>query len=203
MTAFLLAFLLTSTDVELDTDLERGARVAALADVLDMRLAFRSTRHRERPVHVGHCRRAPKGCRARLEAFATYFVEAGDAHGVDPWLLAAAALRESGMNPFAVGRAGEVGILQMHPRNKHARRLRFVRDPKYRKRCEREVGACQRELVDEAAGVMSRSIEICGDVETGLGMYNTGRCTDAVWYVRAVDAAHAKLEQIASRNTEA
>lgn len=123
-----------------------------------------------------HCRRATGGCDARLQEFAQYLNDAGAQHGIDPWLLAAMAFRESGLNPFAVGLVGERGILQLHPRGP-AKKVRFVRDSRYRERCKKEVGACQREVVDRAALVLARSLVKCGgDLEQALTMYNAGRC---------------------------
>lgn len=124
-----------------------------------------------------HCRRAKEGCDARLLEFARYLTEAGQTFEVDPWLLAAMAYRESSLNPFAVGGYGEAGILQLHPKSRTSKGVRFVRDTRYRSRCKRTLGACQREVVERAAQMLKSSLEKCdGDLERALGMYNTGRC---------------------------
>jgi soluble lytic murein transglycosylase-like protein len=68
---------------------------------------------------VQHCRGGVRDwtrCDARLEAFAAAFVASGRRHGVPPEVLAAIAVGESGLNPHAVGAAGEIGIMQLHPR---------------------------------------------------------------------------------------
>jgi soluble lytic murein transglycosylase-like protein len=128
-------------------------------------------------VPAAHCRHAAGGCEKRLSEFARYLVEAGQRHAVDPWVMAAMAFRESGYNPFAMGSLGELGILQIHPKGRRVENVRFMRDEWYRRRCRQEVGACQREIVDHAAQVLSRSLTMCGgSLNDALGAYNTGRC---------------------------
>ncbi|QQR90146.1 MAG: transglycosylase SLT domain-containing protein [Myxococcales bacterium] len=140
-----------------------------------------------KPIFVRHCRSAQKGCGARMEAFAQYFVEAGKRFDLDPWLLAAMAFRESGLDPFAKGSVGERGLLQMHPQSPWGRRIRFVKDERYRKICKKQAGACQRELVQRAADLLSRSVRFCdGDLNAALGSYNTGRCGGNPDYARRV-----------------
>jgi hypothetical protein len=134
-----------------------------------------------------HCRKASEGCDRRLLEFAHYLKDAGDRNGIDPWLLAAMAFRESGLDPFAVGAVGELGILQLHPLNRGSKHVRFVHDAWYRQRCQKEPGACQREVVDRAAELLRRSVEKCGgDLDKALGMYNSGRCAGNSRYARRV-----------------
>jgi soluble lytic murein transglycosylase-like protein len=149
--------------------------------LLQQALRFRvtiNTNHRTGfMTAASHCRHASEGCDRRLLEFARYLKDAGEANGIDPWLLAAMAFRESGLNPFAVGGVGELGILQLHPRNARSRGVRFIRDEWYRHRCQREPGACQREVVDRAAQLLAQSLRQCGgNLDAALAMYNTGRC---------------------------
>jgi hypothetical protein len=134
-----------------------------------------------------HCRHAVGGCDQRLNVFAQYLVDVGSAHGLDPWLMAAMAFKESGFNPFAMGSLGEMGILQINPERRDARTVRFIRDQWYRQRCRKEPGNCQREVVEHAAQVLGRSFERCGrDVTDALGAYNTGRCGGNDRYAKRV-----------------
>ena len=149
--------------------------------LLQQALRFRVTIHVHprtgfmKPAY--HCRRAKEGCDERLLEFARYLTDAGQQFEVDPWLLAAMAYRESSLNPFAVGGYGEAGILQLHPKSRTSKGVRFVRDTRYRATCKRELGACQREVVERAAQMLRSSLEKCGgDMTKALGMYNTGRC---------------------------
>ena len=145
-----------------------------------------------------HCRRAAEGCDARLAEFARYLVEAGDQYGLDPWVLAAMAYRESGLNPFAVGTRGEKGILQLHPKNRRVQDVRFVQDERYRARCQQQAGACQREVVERAAFILASSLTKCGgDLRQALGMYNTGRCGGSLRYAKGVLQERARLMQLA------
>jgi hypothetical protein len=142
-----------------------------------------------------HCRRASEGCDRRMGEFAQYLTESGERHGIDPWLLAAMAFRESGLNPFAVGAVGELGILQLHPKSPMAKSVRFVRDQWYRQRCKREPGACQREVVERAAVMLEYSLEVCGgDLNKALGAYNTGHCGGSSRYVARVLGERERLK---------
>jgi hypothetical protein len=146
-----------------------------------------STDKTGRTIPAYHCRHAPGGCDERLGAFAKYLVVAAQKHSIDPWLMAAMAFKESGFNPYAIGSLGEIGILQINPERRDARSVRFIRDKWYRQRCKKEPGACQQEVVNHAAQVLSRSFELCrGDVMDALGAYNTGRCGGNDRYAKRV-----------------
>lgn len=157
--------------------LERRATVETLRIAIEARISVGVNRSSGRTVPAAHCRHAKGGCDKRLREFATYIVESGHRHGVDPWLMAAMAVRESGFNPFAMGSVGEAGILQLHPKNPRAKHIEFLHNESYRKRCRQHAGACQREVVDHAAKVIARTLTLCdGDLLDALGAYNTGRC---------------------------
>lgn len=178
-----------------------GAREAddaphAVARALDARLTIWRTPRGE-VVHVRHCRDAPGGCRARLAAFARILVEAARAHDLDPFMLAAIAIRESGLDPLAEGSAGERGIVQLHPQGV-GRNVRFVQNEAYRRRCARDPAACQREVVMVGAELVARSIASCGSVEAGLGMYNRGVCGETD-YTRRILAEREQLLALAKR----
>lgn len=185
---------LDQADVQVGT--KQVPNTELIADVLLDKLTYPSTVRAGHPRQVWHCRKAVDGCAARLEAFEGYFVAAvaDKTYATDAWLLAAMAFKETGMNPYATGAANEMGLLQIHPKNKHARGLKFHRSEKYREQCRTKVGACQAEVVTAAASVLEASIEACdGSIELGLGMYNTGRCTRDVFYVTKVLAIRSEL----------
>jgi hypothetical protein len=166
------------------------------------RVAVSIEKRSGRTIPAYHCRHAPGGCDQRLSAFAGYLVSAANRTKLDPWLLAAMAFKESGFNPFALGSLGEMGILQINPERRDAREVRFMRDEWYRKRCRREPGACQQEVVDHAAQVLSRSFEKCGaDVMDALGAYNTGRCGGNDRYAKRVLTERAELMRAAGVQT--
>ena len=154
--------------------------VRDLADALADRMLLPSGRH-----HVVHCRTAPGGCEARTFRFATMFVDAGRAHRIDPFLLGALAVKESGLSPGAVSRIGAAGILQLHPRGVGAG-VPFVRDADVRARCLRRPGACQERVVDIGAAHLAGWLRACDDVESALGGYASGRCAGAPAYSRRV-----------------
>jgi hypothetical protein len=130
-----------------------------------------------RLVPVIHCRAAREGCDRRLAEFADYLIAASQTQKLDTWLIAAIALKESGLNPFARGGIGELGILQINPNRRDASRVRFMRDPAYREQCRKLPGACQREIVFHAAHVLREVLTMCrSNLVAALGAYNTGRC---------------------------
>jgi hypothetical protein len=172
--------------------LERGT-VNQLSQAMRARIAVSYTKT-GRTIPAYHCRHAPEGCETRLSTFAQYLVDAGTQHGIDPWLMAAMAFKESGFNPFALGSLGELGILQINPGRRDAKQVRFIRDEWYRRRCRKEPGACQREVIEHAAQLISRSLERCErDVKDALGLYNTGRCGGNDRYAKRILAERDEL----------
>ena len=168
-----------------------GATVVAvpqqLLGAMKTRVGVSFDKRSGRTIPASHCRHAPGGCDQRLAAFADYLVASSTRFGLDPWLMAAMAFKESGMNPFALGSLGEMGILQINPERRDAKEVRFIRDEWYRKRCRKQPGACQEEVVNHAAQVLARSLEHCsGDLMEALGAYNTGRCGGNDRYAKRV-----------------
>jgi hypothetical protein len=191
-----------SQDVLSDTDHEDDV-VSLLQSAMRSRVALGHDR-KGNTVLVHHCSHAAEGCERRLAEFARYLVDAGQAYGIDPWLMAAMAFKESGLNPFAQGAKGELGILQIHPKRRDARQVRFIRDGWYRMRCHKEAGACQREVVRHAAHVLARSIELCGgDVKNALGLYNTGRCGGNHGYAKSVLFELGQLRRVVGLEVQA
>lgn len=168
----------------LDAESACDPTVVRLAQALDQRLTVWK-RPDGTPIHVAYCRDVRKGCRARLASFAQMLTKAANDEGLDPFLLAAVAVKESGLSPTAVGPKGSAGILQLNPRGVGAG-LRVVRDPHYRAWCARHrVDGCQSEVIERGARHLASWIESCGDVAAALGGYNSGECgaTDYSWRV--------------------
>jgi hypothetical protein len=149
-------------------------------------------------VPTPHCRNASEGCDQRMQEFAGYMADAARARGIDPFLLGAMAVRESMLDPFAVGGIGERGILQINPRRADAKQVRFMRDGAYRQRCRRSAGACQREIVEHAAHILDQAMKACrGQVRAALGAYNSGRCGKSADYATRVLKERAALRAFA------
>lgn len=139
---------------------------------------------RPRPVYISHCRNAKEGCEARMEMFAKIFFDAGKETGVDPFLLAAVAMRESGLNPDRVGKIGEMGLMQLHPHSRAGRETRLI--------CKADQSACVGMQIFSAARLLQRNLRQCGSLPRALAAYNTGRCmpTD---YARKVFSTRARI----------
>ncbi|MEZ4323667.1 MAG: transglycosylase SLT domain-containing protein [Polyangiales bacterium] len=150
-----------------------------------------------RRTYASHCRSAPAGCRARIALYARLIARISRAEDVDPFLVAAVVLRESGLNPFAEGSVGERGIVQLHPRGAGAD-VEFVQSERYRRRCRSAADACQEEVLRVGIQLLANSIRRCGSVEAGLGMYNGGTC-QATSYSRRVLTERSRLLELAKR----
>ena len=176
---------------------DAGGLAKLLTDAMRARIVV-SVDKSGKTIPAAHCRHAPGGCDQRLSVFAHYLVTAAQNYSIDPWLMAAMAFKESGFNPFALGSVGELGILQINPGRKDASQVRFIRDEWYRRKCRRQPGACQQEVVTHAAQVLARSLEKCGgDVKEALGAYNTGRCGGNDRYANRILAERAELQRAA------
>jgi len=192
--ACLLSFALVRSAAEAQAPASDSEITYQLGQAMRSRISVSYNQRSGKTIPAYHCRHAPEGCESRLSTFAQYLVEAGRQYGVDPWLMAAMAFRESGFNPFALGSLGELGILQINPERRDAVQVRFIRDEWYRKRCRKQPGACQREVIHHAAQLLSRAVEKCErDVKDALGMYNTGRCGGNDRYAKRILAERDEL----------
>lgn len=158
-------------------------RADDLENALEGRLTVWVRPRDNHPFYVRHCTLAKGGCRARIRALAKLFNDVAARKALDPTLLAAVAVKESGLNPKARGSYGEEGVLQINPRNKHARKLRRTGD-----------GAPTLEsMVEVGAEILRACIDKCGSIEAGLGAYKTGRCDPSLPYVRRVLEERGRL----------
>jgi hypothetical protein len=204
-TVRLIAFGITAAWVPMLSDASMAQqrpdeRVVELARALDARLTVWKTEG-GRVIHARHCRSVRQGCRARIVTFAQWMVEVADDNRIDPFLLAAMAMRESGLDPFAEGGVGELGLIQLHPRGV-GRGVKFVRSEAYRRHCRATPGACQREVLEAGARLVARCIEQCGGVAAGLGAYNSGHCGENA-YARRVLREQERLVGLARPSGDA
>jgi hypothetical protein len=168
----------------------------ALARAIDARLIVRESRSGE-PIHVQHCRVVEGGCRARVAKLARLITESSNRAGVDPFLTAAIAMRESGLNPLAVSPVGARGVVQLNPKYR-GKTVPFVYNESYREQCSRRPGACQREVLDAGLGLYQWAVSRCGgDVEKGLAWYNSGRCDKRNGYASSVLRERRRLLRLA------
>lgn len=171
---------------------------ASLAKALESRVTVWE-RDDGSPIHVSHCRATPEGgCRVRIARFSRWIAEVARAFELDAFVLAAMAVRESGLDPFVRGAVGEYGLIQLHPRGV-GRRVRFVQSEHFRQRCRRRPGACQREVLTVGARLLQDSKERCGDLQSALTAYNRGEC-GASDYSRRVLEERATLLALAKRD---
>lgn len=149
------------------------------------------------PVLARRCRRGPVPCRERLAVFAGLIEDAARRHGLDPFLLAALAMRESGLDPSAIGRRGEAGLVQLHPRGA-GRGIRYVHDAAYRESCQERLDACQAPVLERGAEALAEAVRECGSLRAGLGRYASGRCRADLDHGEHVLEERARLRRLAS-----
>lgn len=168
----------------------------ALARAIDARLIVRESRAGE-PIHVQHCRVVAGGCRARIATLSRVITESSNRAGVDPFLTAAIAMRESGLNPLAVSQVGARGVVQLNPKYR-GKTVPFVYNDSYREQCGRRPGACQREVIEAGLGLYRWAVSRCGgDVQKGLAWYNSGRCDKQNGYASSVLRERRRLLRLA------
>ncbi|MFW6198002.1 MAG: transglycosylase SLT domain-containing protein [Myxococcota bacterium] len=166
-------------EAEADTTADRLA--TAFADWLTV-----STRASGEPVYAPHCRYFRPGCEERIRALADLITEEAYAYDLDPFLIGAVAVKESGLDPTAVGPRGSIGILQLNPRGVGAG-LRFTRQPDYRRQCARlRVTACQEPIIERGTEHLAGWLEQCDDLVPALAGYNSGECRQPSGYARRV-----------------
>ncbi|MBK8583324.1 MAG: hypothetical protein IPL86_16345, partial [Flavobacteriales bacterium] len=90
-------------------------------------------------------------------------------------MLSAIALHESGLNPFAQGQVGKLGS-RGRTLGAWAGRCVSSKTSATATPMQKEPGACQKEVIDQAATPLATATKTCGSVERALGYYNTGRC---------------------------
>jgi hypothetical protein len=172
----------------------------ALARAIDARLIVRESRQGE-PIHIQHCRVSDGGCRARIATLSRLITEASNRVGVDPFLTAGIALSESGLNPLAVSPVGARGVVQLNPKYR-GKTVPFVYNERYREKCSRRPGACQREVLEAGLGLYEWAVTRCdGDVEKGLAWYNSGRCDKQNGYASSVLGERRRLLSLAKQTT--
>lgn len=170
----------------------------ALARAIDARLIIRESRQGE-PIHVQHCRMSEGGCRARIAALSRMITEASNRAGVDPFLTAAIAMRESGLNPLAVSAVGARGVVQLNPKYR-GKTVPFIYDERYREECGLRPGACQREVLEAGLGLYEWAVSRCGgDVQKGLAWYNSGCCDKQNGYAASVLRERQRLLRLAKQ----
>jgi hypothetical protein len=168
----------------------------ALARAIDARLIVRESRQ-GKPIHVQHCRESDGGCRARIATLSRLITEASNRAGVDPFLTAGIAVRESGLNPLAVSPVGARGVVQLNPKYR-GKSVPFVYNAQYRDKCSRRPGACQREVLEAGLGLYKWAVGRCGgDVRKGLAWYNSGHCDTHNGYASSVLRERRRLLRLA------
>lgn len=123
---------------------------------------------------------------ARLAGLAPAIVEEAAAHGLDPILAVAVMRHESTCRPWARGSAGEVGLMQIHPRGMAqylCRDLRVARDV---------------DNVRCGIRILARAQRVCGggDPMRWLGVYSGVRkCRETRYARRVMGRARRPLNQ--------
>lgn len=133
------------------------------------------------------CRNQDEGCEAHVSRIVSIVFDLSCGYGQDPFTILAIAKHESNYNPFVVNRSsGAVGLLQLMPRSYFARGVRYIHDELYRDECRSDSRYCQNEVMEASFELLRRSINRCGTIEGGLGMYGSGSCEGSRRFVKFV-----------------
>lgn len=146
-----------------------------------------------RRIYVQHCRELRYGCERQVVQLVDYIFDVSLAYNFDPWLIAAVAWHESRFNPFAESSEGAVGIIQLLRRSPWSRGVSFVHQRWFRQRCINQIGSCQLDVIERGVYWLNRAVQECGSINSGLRMYNSGRCNGPRRYPRAVMAERNDL----------
>ena len=125
-------------------------------------------------------------CEQHAHHVAEVCEQAGEALGVDPWLLAALTYRESRWDPERVSRTGDSGIAQLNPRSRWGRRARAL--------CSLRPEDCDLFQVVEAAALLRTERARCGSWRGALSAYHRGRCQGGESYAARVLRMKGKLK---------
>lgn len=125
------------------------------------------------PVYIQHARTNPE---ERAYVLEEAFKNAGE----HPWfpvyvharhLLLAVAWSESALDGSRVGDAGELGIMQLHPRSMAGR--------KYAKQCPVPSRRCDALSIALGANELAKGYRACGyDWGKAVGYYKSGKCIE-------------------------
>lgn len=125
--------------------------------------------HGPKPVLIRHVR--DHGGEPYLASVASFAEHAAGKHGLDPYLLIALAFSESSINPDAVGPAGEIGLMQLHPQSKWGRLA--AND------CQHAPGFCRTWVsMWWGAAALQHGLELCGTEAAAVSWFKSGRCLD-------------------------
>jgi hypothetical protein len=141
-------------------------------------------------VYVEHFRRAPNGAASRALDLAADFWLAEQVYGIDRYLLAALAYRESGFDANAIGEQEEFTVMQLHPRSEAGRETsRF---------CKAHAAQCERAAILAAARVLAQGRAKCGSDALALGYYRSGDCIAGPGAARVLDARARMVASLAA-----
>lgn len=127
-------------------------------------------------------------CDDRITALSKVFEDVGERYSIPPHILASISWHETRWNPWAVGPAGSRGSMQIHPL--HGCPTLFLCSESYREWCRVDADGCQTPVVEYAADLLLRMVNLCGSLRGGLSRYNSGSCYRGDKYaIRVLDTA--------------
>lgn len=131
----------------------------------------------------------PLGPEGRAAELAELFADASVAYHVDTYLLTALAWSESRFDSTQVGRVGELGIMQLHPRFTYGRAYKAFRGSRHDQ---------DRFAIFLGAEALRHGLQVCGPHRPryAIGWYKSGACK-AGPAVQQVMVARAKLRRFA------
>lgn len=145
------------------------------------------------PVYIQHARTNPE---QRAYVLEEAFTNAAVRVKVPKYLLLALAWTETALDGSRVGDAGEMGVMQLHPRTAAGRA--------YARSCPVPSRRCDALSIELGAEALAKGYDACGTWKQAIGYYKSGKClegpqaarTMAIWdwtWNRFIDDAYGLL----------
>lgn len=120
------------------------------------------------PVHAPHMRPMPE---ARAAEFSAALDQSAAFTGLPRYLLFAVAWSETALDGSRVGKVGERGVMQNHPRSRAGRA--------YARVCKGvQSAACDRLSIRLGAEALAEAFRACGTYGMAIGRYKSGKCIE-------------------------
>lgn len=132
---------------------------------------------------IAWARNRPGGAEVYAYRLEQHFEQAGKTYDQDPFLLAALAASESGLDGTRVGPMGEVSLMQFMPGSRAGRAYLATKGPQ---------SVRDGVAILLGAEALRHGLLVCGNETAAVGWYKSGRCLEGP-KARAVVALRDRL----------
>lgn len=101
----------------------------------------------------------PITCKQRVNALVNAIFSSSQRHNINPWAMVALTYETTRFNPFHVDNSEFTGVIAIPLKADFRRQSQFFRNRQFRDNCQREVDACQVEIIDHAISRIAETME--------------------------------------------